>query len=185
MANTTDRSEEILQAALSVGQRFGLASISARGVAKECGISVGTLYNYFPSCDELTAAVAARLFEDAFYEDFCNPKPHENYVSYCRRLLAALKTHMGSEGGNWMTQLRELSPGARKLGRVRMEKLVAHVQHGLVRVLEEDQRAKPQPQGPLNSTAIAAFTLSAIAEALRENDTCETAFALLEQALYQ
>ncbi len=35
----------------------GYAALTVRGVAKQCGIAVGTVYNYFPSKDMLAAEV--------------------------------------------------------------------------------------------------------------------------------
>ena len=57
--------DRILQAA---GKRMldkDLSSFSLRGVAAECGIAVGTIYNYFKDKESLMAAVMIRDWMDA------------------------------------------------------------------------------------------------------------------------
>ena len=49
--------ENILAAAKAELLARGYSSLNIRGVAKECGIAVGTVYNYFPSKDMLAASV--------------------------------------------------------------------------------------------------------------------------------
>ena len=49
--------EKILQCAKDALLKEGYAALTIRGVAKTCGIAVGTVYNYFPSKDMLAGAV--------------------------------------------------------------------------------------------------------------------------------
>lgn len=47
--------EQLLETARAQIERNGYASTTIRSVAAECGIAVGTVYNYFPSKDMLIA----------------------------------------------------------------------------------------------------------------------------------
>ena len=53
----TDR-ETILQAALKLLRRDGMAALSLRALAADVGIATNALYHYFPSRDDLAAALA-------------------------------------------------------------------------------------------------------------------------------
>ena len=65
--------DRILQAArnrlldkdLSSFSLRGVAAVSLRGVAADCGIAVGTIYNYFKDKESLMAAVMIRDWMDA------------------------------------------------------------------------------------------------------------------------
>ena len=46
----------LIQEAKEQVSREGYGSMTIRSVAKACGVGVGTVYNYFPSKDDLTAA---------------------------------------------------------------------------------------------------------------------------------
>ena len=48
--------ENILSAARRLVAEQGYAAVTMRAVAKECGIAVGTFYNYYPSKDAMLAA---------------------------------------------------------------------------------------------------------------------------------
>lgn len=51
-----DRREAIIEAAVELGSQQGLAAISARGVARKAGVSVGYLYKLFPSKSDIVVA---------------------------------------------------------------------------------------------------------------------------------
>ena len=61
-----DRPEEsILSAARRIAVEEGYAAATVRAVAKECGIAVGTIYNYYPSKDAMLAACLLRDWKSA------------------------------------------------------------------------------------------------------------------------
>lgn len=180
-------SEAILAGSCALARRYGLSSISIRGVAKECGISAASIYNYFPSRDELVARTVEKLFEDAFYEGFCNPNPREGYVAYCERLYASLADQLLTSKHNWLSQLQELDTSARAAGRTLMENRLSHVTEGLSHVLTADSRVKEDAlTGELDAMTVATFTLEAMLDALRRGRrSCPTLLVLLERSLYR
>lgn len=176
----------IIAAARRIADKYGLASISIRGVARECGISVGSLYNYFPSCDELVVATVNDLIGSMFYEDFCHPDPAENYLVYCERLFDSLRSRMTSPESNLVEQFQELSPGARIAGMRRMNAVLSHIETGLESVLLADPRAnKSALVGTLSPHNIAKLTVSCMMDSLRANKDCTTFFAMLAHVLYE
>lgn len=58
------RRDLILDEAARLIQREGLAAATMEGLARECGISKGLVYNYFPTRDALLAALLRREQED-------------------------------------------------------------------------------------------------------------------------
>ena len=50
--------EAILEHALAIAKREGLDQVSIRKLAKECGIAVGSMYNYYPDKQTLINAVS-------------------------------------------------------------------------------------------------------------------------------
>lgn len=57
------RREAIIDAALAIAVRSGLAAITVRDVAREMGASPGLVHHYFDSTDDLVAQVFARVAE--------------------------------------------------------------------------------------------------------------------------
>lgn len=48
MSKTITSQEAILGAGKEIVLEYGLQGLNIRDVAKRCGISVGSIYNYFP-----------------------------------------------------------------------------------------------------------------------------------------
>ena len=59
--------EEILRISTSLIQKQGWKAINIRTVAKECNISVGSIYNYFHNKSDLIAATVERVWHDIFH----------------------------------------------------------------------------------------------------------------------
>lgn len=59
--------EEILKASRELIRQHGFDAVSIRSVAHACGISTGTIYNYFPSKDALVSASVESVWHDIFH----------------------------------------------------------------------------------------------------------------------
>jgi len=59
-----DRRRQLIDAGLAVGEREGVAAVTARRVASEAGVSLGLVSYCFATKDDLTVAMAARIAED-------------------------------------------------------------------------------------------------------------------------
>ena len=59
--------EEILRAAGEMVKEGKKERISMRGIAGACGIAVGSLYNYFPTKNDLMIAVVVEMWKEIFF----------------------------------------------------------------------------------------------------------------------
>ena len=59
--------EEILRVSRDFIQRQGWESINIRTIAKECNISVGSIYNYFQNKTDLITATVESVWHDIFH----------------------------------------------------------------------------------------------------------------------
>lgn len=59
--------EEILKASRELIRQGGWSAISIRSVAAACGVSVGSIYNYFDSKTELVGATVESVWEEIFH----------------------------------------------------------------------------------------------------------------------
>lgn len=66
--NTVVTSKEaILNVSSELVREQGWAAVNIRAVASACGVSVGSIYNYFESKSALTAAVVESIWYDIFH----------------------------------------------------------------------------------------------------------------------
>lgn len=59
--------EDILQVCRGIAASQGFGTFTMRTVAKECGIALGTLYNYYPNKEELLIATVKSIWEEIFH----------------------------------------------------------------------------------------------------------------------
>ncbi|GAB6899510.1 TetR/AcrR family transcriptional regulator [Kineosporia succinea] len=103
-----DRRRQLIDTGLAIGEREGVAAVTARRVASEAGVSLGLVSYCFATKDDLTVAMAARIAEDtaeAADRPF-EPSPPDQVDSLEPALLAALKR---------LWDLHEAAPGRQLL----------------------------------------------------------------------
>ena len=59
--------EEILKTSRELIRRQGWAAVSIRSVAASCGVSVGSIYNYFDSKTDLIGATVESVWCEIFH----------------------------------------------------------------------------------------------------------------------
>ena len=70
--------EEILKVSRELLKEQNGAALNIRTVASACGVSVGSIYNYFHSKSELTAAAVESIWNDIF----CFPEKGNGFDSF-------------------------------------------------------------------------------------------------------
>ena len=63
--------EKLVSQAYAIASRDGISALSVRKVATACGIAVGSVYGYFPTKADLTAAVLTRFFDENLSDELC------------------------------------------------------------------------------------------------------------------
>ena len=95
------RREAIVDAALAVARRKGLAGTTVRDVAAEMGTSSGLIHHYFDSMDEVLAAA----FERVAGVDLLETEAMLAGASDARTVLAEFLRSYGRVGDDWAFQL--------------------------------------------------------------------------------
>jgi len=100
--------EGLVSQAYAIASRDGISALSVRKVASACGIAVGSVYGYFPTKADLTAAVLTRFFEENLSDELCVVRPGERFTSYVRRFREALSSARAEMSVDWFTEMRRL-----------------------------------------------------------------------------
>ena len=178
--------EELLSRAYDTANKYGLAALSVRGLATECVVSVGTIYNYFSSKTELTTATAELYFKRAFFEEFCHPTDGERYLDYCMRMFQSMVKTLEHFRAHWLKGADSLPAAEKAAAHLREEKSFTHIRDGLITIFENDTSIRPDRPDCLNAEAVSEFTLRNVLAQLRsEKPDCSVLFAVLGKALYE
>lgn len=86
--------EKIIVSCREMAQEKGLSSINMRSVAAKCNVSVGAVYNYFPSKTELLCATIESIWKDIFHI-LKEPFGFTDFISCISWLFESI--HQGSE----------------------------------------------------------------------------------------
>lgn len=150
--------EEILKTSRELIGRQGWSGVNIRSVAAACGVSVGSIYNYFDSKGALVEATVESVWREIFHR----PKqdaPFENIQECILWMYGQME--QGSRKYPGFFALHSLGfLGEEKLqGRRRMQQTWQHILEGLRLVLQRDRAIRPDAFTP-------SFTLEQCADVL-------------------
>lgn len=129
--------EEILKNSLKLIQQQGWSSVSIRAVAAACGVSVGSIYNYFDSKAELVSATVESVWCEIFHRpddaavfqdtEACVAWMYERMAYGCRQYPGFFTLHS-------LGFMREDKTDGKRL----MQQTWRHILNGLCSVLRQD-----------------------------------------------
>lgn len=127
--------EEILRAAgemVKVGKGDG---VSMRGIARECGIAVGSIYNYFPTKNDLMIAVVVEMWKEIFFVPLSKIEG-KSFLGVVECILERMGENRG-EGQGFLAE-HAFVVGDKEKGHLVMEEYLGHMREELLAVLMGD-----------------------------------------------
>ena len=134
--------EEILKASRELIQREGWSAVNIRSVAAACGVSVGSIYNYFDS----KAALVGAAVESVWCEIFHRPEDGAVFrdTQACITWLYGRMEYGCKQYPGFFTLHSLGFMGEDKSdGKRRMQQTWQHILDGLCFVLHRDARIRP------------------------------------------
>ena len=185
MNKTVTSREEILKVSRKLLKEQNGAALNIRTVASACGVSVGSIYNYFHSKAELTAAAVESIWNDIF----CFPEKEDGFVSFTdcvAWIFACMKKGSESYPGFFMLH-STIFPGEEKEdGKDRMLHSWKRIQDELHEALRRDRKVRRETFDetftPEKFSGI-IFSLI-IAAMLRQDYDCSGVLEMIKRILY-
>lgn len=126
--------EQILEVGKTIVLQQGAQTLNIRAVASLCGISVGSVYNYFPSKTELLSAIIAEIWNDIFFAS----EPPSDFLSYLAQLFQQMEK-LGNRHPCFLgVHSISFTDIDREKGRQIMEDYFLKIRLSLKKVLAED-----------------------------------------------
>ena len=178
--------DKLIGQAYSIAANEGISALSVRKLAAACGIAVGSVYMYFPTKADLTAAVFTRFFGQALFEECCKVDGRGSFTDYVRKLRSALGAALGEMDVDWFAEMRSLPRSEHEALEAVRGPMLAHMEQGLQYVLDADPAVvRSRLVGAMSPEKLCPFVLGTIFTSLMESSDCETLFALLNTSLYE
>jgi AcrR family transcriptional regulator len=156
-----ERIPQILEAAMAVFGRSGFAQARMDDIAREAGLSKAALYLYFPSKDDIIAAILETYFAHGLDElsaiGAAGPPLADSLVSWVRRRMHELRDNPGYLSiGFEFHALAARDPRTRDI----VQRAFAQYHAVLAAVLGESMRRGELAAGDPDALAIAIMSLS-------------------------
>ena len=164
--------EHILKTAYSLFKEDDPASLSIRRVASACGVSVGSIYNYFPTKADLVAETIGMFWRESLHQEMFIAASNENFVEF---------------RSEWIEKLTSLDTESLREVRKREEAAFRHIRKGLAVAIRSDKAIDLGALGGNDGAdKLAALVWNSMVSSLEHGDNaCETLFALMRAALYR
>ena len=133
--------EEILRICRELIRQHGWPVVQIRAVAGACGVSVGSIYNYFGSKAELVAAAVESVWQDIFCQ--AEGAGREDLLSYLTWLYGRMEYGGRTYPGFFSLHAAGFLGEDRADGRRRMRQAWDQSQTELEAVLHRDPRIRP------------------------------------------
>lgn len=136
--------EALLEAAEEILMTQGSTQLSIRAIAKKLNISVGAVYNYFPSKAELVLGVIENFWKRVFHEDICAQQEERSFVDFYAKIYQQLVCHMQDFQSILVSQMDVLRRIDKEKGKVMEAHYFHHMQEGFLRALRQDPQIDEQ-----------------------------------------
>ena len=162
--------EEILKTSRELIRQQGWSAVSIRSVAAACGVSVGSIYNYFDSKAALVGATIESVWREIFHRPEDEPVFQDTQaciVWVYEKMEYGCKQYPGFFTLHSLGFMQE----DKSAGRRRMQQTWQHILSGMCSVLERDPKILPDAfTGEFTAEKFADVLFSLILSALLRQD---------------
>lgn len=181
--NITNK-DEILKSCRLLVQEKGLKALTMRNVAGKCGVALGSLYNYFPSKDDLIFESIRSIWQDAFHEEGGSFDP-KNFVSLVRWFSSSLTTLKNLYPGFFTLHAMSFASEGKAKGKSERERVFAHMKSRMRSTLDQDPKVRKDAFYSLDEDQfIDLIFLDIVYSHLEGWDDEKGVLALIEKTLY-
>ena len=135
--------EELLHTAQEIVFQDGMDKLSIRALAKKHDISVGAVYNYFPSKSELVLAIIENFWKQVFHQDICEMSSQLPFTEFYEIVYQRLVKHSEAFFSVLLGQLNILKDNDKEKGKQMEQKYMIHIQNGFLYYLQQDELIHP------------------------------------------
>ena len=130
--------EELLDTARQIVFQEGIDQLSIRALAKKLNISVGAVYNYFPSKSDLLLAIVESFWKGIFHKDICILSETLPFADFYEVVYHRLAEHMEDFFSVLLGQLDILRNTEKERGKLMEERYQQHIREGFLYALQPD-----------------------------------------------
>lgn len=177
------------EAILSVGKEIvaqaGITALNMRHIAQRCNISVGSVYNYFPSKGDLIIATIESVWQEIIY-DSTTSQPKIGFLENIQFLFGNIQKGSTAYPSFFTLHPTSLATMHKKPGRDVMHQYFASMKKGLLTALEQDPKVREDVfSETFTESEFIDFVFSNILTLLmHEKVSCDYLLEIIKRILY-
>lgn len=178
--------EAILCVGKEIVLQFGLQGLNIRDVAKKCGVSVGSIYNYFPTKSDLIVATIESIWKDIMHDyKICNDQ--HSFVDTIHSLFLSIQKGSGKYHSFFSVHSMSVLPIDKEKGRESMDTYFLHIKKSLLAAIDVDNEIKDDAFSPTFSKEnFVDFVFSNLITLLiKQANSCDFLLEVIRRIIYK
>lgn len=185
MNKTLTSREAILGVGKEIVIQSGLQALNIRDIADKCGISVGSIYNYFPSKSDLVVATIESVWREIMY-DAKGDLSQLGFVDSVQSLFERIQRGCQKYTKFFSVHSMSIANTDKDKGREVMGRYFEHLKNNLLKTLDRDLNVRKDAfSDNLTKSEFVDFTLSNIISLLMKRTvSCDFLVEIIKRAIY-
>lgn len=180
--------DDILKSCRKIISEHGITSLNMRSVAKECGIALGSLYNYFPSKDDLVIAAIESVWQNIFQVDgLCDSaRPLPPFPEYVELIFKSARNGTCEYPHFFTAHSISIAGSGKNKAVETMNRCFAHIKMNMTKSLSQDGSVRKDAfDKELSRDSFVDFVLTNILTMLvMGNKDCDVLIAVIHKTVY-
>ncbi|MEG0441902.1 MAG: TetR/AcrR family transcriptional regulator [Oscillospiraceae bacterium] len=177
--------DAILKTCRQLVSENGFNGLTMRSVALACNVALGSLYNYFPSKNDLTIATIESVWQDIFHmERPCEPCC--SFLDYVQQIFERVSAGITAYPNCFTAHSIGVAGSDKTQARQTMEHYFTHMRGGLLTALQQDKKVREDAfSKTFTPEELADFVLSALlSQLMQQKASCQLLLEILHRTLY-
>ena len=185
MNKTLTSREAILFAGKEIIVQSGMQGLNMRDVAHKCGVSVGSVYNYFPSKSDLIIATIESVWTEIMHDSKSCVSQH-NFAESVLSLFNRVQKGCEKYPSFFSVHSISVANLDKDKGREVMNRYFAHIKNGLLESLHRDQGVRKNAfSKQFTESDFVDFVFSNIITLLaKETKSCDFLLEIVKRSIY-
>lgn len=174
----------ILKTSKALALENGLHTLNIRLVAKECNISIGSIYNYFPSKNDLIIATVESIWQDIFKLDD-NNLYFNDFISCIKWVFKAIYDSAKIYPNFFSSHSLAISNTQKDKGIKIMDSFIINIKKILLQTLNNDKNIRQNVfNEDLTDDIFIDYIFSLILQSISKNKGYKPLLKFIENTIY-
>lgn len=185
MNNVATSKEALLDISVKLASDEGLGALNIREVAKRAGISVGCVYNYFPSKANLVASTVEKIWGNIFHQAEPCSRPQE-FHACVGWIFDSIQNGSKKYPSFFILHAMSFATDEIGEGRMVMNHFLDHMKIGLLQALKEDANVRRDifSDSFTESDFVNFIFDNLIMLSMKQSSSCDFLLNLIQKLIY-